>query len=141
MLNIFFDIVLMGLCIIVLIYLFKMRNAVLTLHESRGELKNVIKDFSENIVRAEAAVTSLKNSGSKNLTAIQNASKKAINLYDDLEFLIHRGSDIADRLEAISYQSREKIEQNDLKAKKRKKLTKDQISEEDNLLESLGNLR
>ena len=135
-----FDILLIGLCVAVLIYLLRVKSAIGIIQKSRIELKKMIADFSHEITRAETALQALKTNGTKSLELLETGSKKAVNLHDDLEFLIHRGTDIADRLEAISYESRKKIDDSRAKATQRKS-QKDSLPKADKVLEDLGGLR
>ncbi len=95
-----------------LVYMYRLRRAIMVVHQSRIELKQLMSQFAFDIDRAEKALTEIKQIGKQQMEELQQTSKKALNLHDDLEFLMHRGEDIADRLEVSSHHGNKKLQTN-----------------------------
>ncbi|MCH9852891.1 MAG: hypothetical protein K0U45_05240 [Alphaproteobacteria bacterium] len=96
-----------------LFYMYRLRRAIMVVHQSRAELKQLMSQFAFDIDRAEKALTQIKQIGKQQMEELQQTSKKALNLHDDLEFLMHRGEDIADRLEVASHHGNKKLQTNE----------------------------
>ncbi len=103
-----------------LFYMYRLRRAISVVHESRGELKQLMAQFAFDINRAEKALNELKQAGKQQVSELQQSGKKALNLHDDLEFLMHRGEDIADRLETLSHQGSKKVQSGEKKISQKK---------------------
>ncbi|MCH9844439.1 MAG: hypothetical protein K0U39_02925 [Alphaproteobacteria bacterium] len=98
-----------------LVYMYKLRRAIMVVHQSRIELKQLMSQFAFDIDRAEKALAQIKQIGKQQMEELQQTSKKALNLHDDLEFLMHRGEDIADRLEVSAHHGNKKLQVNEHK--------------------------
>ena len=127
---IMFDILMVILMSVGIFFLLKLRNAVKIVHDARVELKQMLGQFAFDINRAEKALAELKHASKAQINDIEQASKKALNLHDDLEFLMHRGEDIADRLETVSHYGIKQVKNTEKKmANKKNKTDNEKLSQ------------
>lgn len=100
------DVVLIILLSTVLLWLFKVNWTLAKLRNSRGELAQLLQQFTMATQRAEESTRTLKSLGSNTLKTIETASEKGKKLYDDLSYLVERGTKMADQLEVVISEGR-----------------------------------
>lgn len=96
-LDLVLNIVLAVLLAAVIVYAWRLHKRLGTWREGKAELDRTIKEFNEAAKRAEAAVADLKNAGEAAGRLLEDQTRKAISLKDDLEYIVSRAEPIADR--------------------------------------------
>lgn len=91
------NLVLAVLLAAVIVYAWRLHKRLGTWREGKAELDRTIKEFNEAAKRAEAAVADLKNAGEAAGKLLEDQTRKAISLKDDLEYIVSRAEPIADR--------------------------------------------
>lgn len=77
----------------------RLNRQIAVIRNGREELQKLISEFSNATGRAELALAELKGEVTTTLAQSRDAAKKAVDLCDDLEFLVKRGEKVADALE------------------------------------------
>ncbi len=88
------------LLVIMIVYAVRLNRRLTALQADKIEFERLIASFNESTSRAEASVAQLRASASEAAEALQANVAKAESLRDDLAFMIDRGDELADRLEA-----------------------------------------
>jgi hypothetical protein len=96
-LDIALNLVLAVLLAAVIVYAWRLHKRLGTWREGKAELDRTIKEFNEAAKRAEAAVADLKNAGEAAGRLLEDQTRKAVSLKDDLEYIVARAEPIADR--------------------------------------------
>lgn len=91
------NLVLAVLLAAVIVYAWRLHKRLGTWRDGKAELDRTIKEFNEAAKRAEAAVADLKNAGEAAGKLLEDQTRKAISLKDDLEYIVSRAEPIADR--------------------------------------------
>ncbi|ARN84516.1 DUF6468 domain-containing protein [Candidatus Nucleicultrix amoebiphila] len=105
-LTVILDFLITALLIATIGYAFLLNRRLMVLYKSREDLQNFIKNFSASLLKAEAGVKELKETGRNLFASIEDQTKNTKTLKDDLVFLIERGEDIAKRLDELISKSR-----------------------------------
>jgi len=96
-LDVALNLVLAVLLAAVIVYAWRLHKRLGTWRDGKAELDRTIKDFNEAAKRAEAAVADLKNAGEAAGRLLEDQTRKAISLKDDLEYIVSRAEPVADR--------------------------------------------
>lgn len=96
-LDVALNLVLAVLLAAVIVYAWRLHKRLGTWRDGKAELDRTIKEFNEAAKRAEAAVADLKNAGEAAGKLLEDQTRKAISLKDDLEYIVSRAEPIADR--------------------------------------------
>ncbi len=96
-LDVALNLVLAVLLAAVIVYAWRLHKRLGTWRDGKAELDRTIKDFNEAAKRAEAAVADLKNAGEAAGRLLEDQTRKAISLKDDLEYIVARAEPVADR--------------------------------------------
>jgi len=91
------NLVLAVLLAAVIVYAWRLHKRLGTWRDGKAELDRTIKEFNEAAKRAEAAVADLKNAGEAAGKLLEDQTRKAISLKDDLEYIVARAEPVADR--------------------------------------------
>lgn len=91
------NLVLAVLLAAVIVYAWRLHKRLGTWRDGKAELDRTIKEFNEAAKRAEAAVADLKNAGEAAGRLLEDQTRKAISLKDDLEYIVARAEPVADR--------------------------------------------
>jgi uncharacterized protein DUF6468 len=86
------------LLIAVIVYSVKLNTRIVGLRSREGELKQMIAQFNEAAVQAEASAGHLKSVGTAAERNLRVTIERAQALRDDLSFLIERGDRVAGRM-------------------------------------------
>lgn len=100
--SLIFDVVLAGLLIATIAYAIILNRGLTQLHQSRGEMEGLIRNFSEATARAEAGIKAMKRTASESGEALQRNIERAQGLRDELQFMIEAGDSLAHRLAETS---------------------------------------
>ncbi len=96
-LDVALNLVLAVLLAAVIVYAWRLHKRLGTWRDGKAELDRTIKEFNEAAKRAEAAVADLKNAGEAAGKLLEDQTRKAISLKDDLEYIVARAEPVADR--------------------------------------------
>lgn len=96
-LDVALNLVLAVLLAAVIVYAWRLHKRLGTWRDGKAELDRTIKEFNEAAKRAEAAVADLKNAGEAAGRLLEDQTRKAISLKDDLEYIVARAEPVADR--------------------------------------------
>ncbi|MBN9497479.1 MAG: hypothetical protein J0H39_12050 [Alphaproteobacteria bacterium] len=96
-LDVALNLVLAVLLAAVIVYAWRLHKRLGTWRDGKAELDRTIKEFNEAAKRAEAAVADLKNAGEAAGRLLEDQTRKAISLKDDLEYIVSRAEPVADR--------------------------------------------
>lgn len=91
------NLVLATLLVAVIVYAWRLHKRLGTWRDGKADLERTIKEFSEAARRAEAAIADLKNAGEAAGRLLEDQTRKAVALKDDLEYVVARATPIADR--------------------------------------------
>jgi len=95
----FFDIIIILLLAVTVVYCWRLTRSLNLIRDAKGEMAQLIKQFSEATENARDSVDELKISAKKVSEQLQGKVEKAGFLADDLTFLIDKANKIADTLE------------------------------------------
>lgn len=84
---------------VTILYCWKLSRRITSLHTSRRELEQFIQEFNEAIVKADHSIQVLKDLTLQTDKALRGHIETARFLSNDLSFLAHKGTALADRLE------------------------------------------
>jgi hypothetical protein len=96
-LDVALNLVLAVLLAAVIVYAWRLHKRLGTWRDGKAELDRTIKEFNEAAKRAEAAVADLRNAGEAAGRLLEDQTRKAISLKDDLEYIVARAEPVADR--------------------------------------------
>ncbi|MCA3267261.1 MAG: hypothetical protein ING19_14460 [Azospirillum sp.] len=91
------NLVLAALLVAFIFYAWRLHKRLGTWREGKAELDRTIKEFNEAARRAEAAIADLKIAGEAAGRLLEDQTRKAVALKDDLEYIVARATPIADR--------------------------------------------
>ena len=91
------NLVLATLLVAVIVYAWRLHKRLGTWREGKADLERTIKEFAEAARRAEAAIADLKIAGEAAGRLLEDQTRKAVALKDDLEYVVARATPIADR--------------------------------------------
>jgi hypothetical protein len=93
------DVVVVGLLIATIVYATVLDRRIRQLRAMRAELETMVVGFNTATARAESAIGDLKSgteAGSRELKPLIATGRQ---IADDLQFLVERGNELADRLD------------------------------------------
>jgi hypothetical protein len=91
------NLVLATLLVAVIVYAWRLHKRLGTWRDGKADLERTIREFSEAARRAEAAIADLKVAGEAAGRLLEDQTRKAVALKDDLEYVVARAAPIADR--------------------------------------------
>jgi Domain of unknown function (DUF6468) len=91
------NLVLAALLAAVIVYAWRLHKRLGTWRDGKAELDKTIKEFTDAARRAEAAIADLKIAGEAAGRLLEDQTRKAVALKDDLEYVMSRATPIADR--------------------------------------------
>ncbi|MCM0021465.1 MAG: DUF6468 domain-containing protein [Tagaea sp.] len=94
------NLVLAALLAAVIVYAWRLHKRLGTWRDGKAELDKTIKEFTDAARRAEAAIADLKIAGEAAGRLLEDQTRKAVALKDDLEYVVARATPIADRAAA-----------------------------------------
>lgn len=100
------EIILIVLLAATLIQALRLERALNVLKRDRASLESVIAGFNVSTHQAESGIQQLRAAVDGAGRAVEGQLHKGVSLKDDLEYLMDRGNQIADRLEQLVSQSR-----------------------------------
>ncbi|MBL8805930.1 MAG: hypothetical protein JNN22_03705 [Rhodospirillales bacterium] len=92
------NIVLAALLLAVIVYAIRLNRKLGTWREGRAELARATAEFVKAAERAEAAIAELRAASDASGRLLEDQTRKALSLKDDLEILVDRAEPAADRL-------------------------------------------
>lgn len=95
----FFDVLIIVLLAVTTVYCWRLTRSLNLIRDAKGEMAQLIRQFSEATENARQSVDDLKISAKKVSEQLQAKVDKAGFLADDLTFLIDKANKIADTLE------------------------------------------
>ncbi|NQU71078.1 MAG: hypothetical protein HQ514_11045 [Rhodospirillales bacterium] len=96
------------LLIAVIVYAIKLNRRILALRSQEGELKDMISQFNDAAIQAEASVGHLKTAGMESERNLRATIERAQAMRDDLSFVIERGGNMSNRVERTIERSRDR---------------------------------
>ncbi|MBI1244116.1 MAG: hypothetical protein GC202_03845 [Alphaproteobacteria bacterium] len=90
--------VLAALLLAVIVYAIRLNRKLGSWREGRVELERATAEFVKAAERAEEAIAELKAASDASGKLLEDQTRKALSLKDDLELLVHRAEPAADRL-------------------------------------------
>ncbi|MEX2642449.1 MAG: DUF6468 domain-containing protein [Acetobacterales bacterium] len=100
------DIVVAVLLSGVIVYAHLLNRRLGALRRHKSELLELVAGFQEATIRAETSVQTLKASAGEAGTALKTQIGQAQTLFDDLDYMVKRSNDTADRLEKAMQRGR-----------------------------------
>jgi hypothetical protein len=91
------NLVLATLLVAVIVYAWRLHKRLGTWREGKAELDRTVKEFNEAAKRAEAAIADLKIAGEAAGRLLEDQTRKAVALKDDLEYVVSCATSVADR--------------------------------------------
>lgn len=95
------EIVLVGLLGITLVHAIRLERALKTLRQDRSALGEAIAGFDNSTRQAEAGISRLHATASEASQVLGQRLEQGTSLRDDMQFLIDRGTIVADRLDLL----------------------------------------
>ncbi len=102
------DAVVAVLLLVVIGYAFILNRRLGSLRRQKSELLDLVASFHEATIRAETSVQKLKASASEAADSLKGQIGQAQTLFDDLDYMVKRSNDIANRLETAMEKGRTK---------------------------------
>ncbi len=96
------------LLVAVIVYAIKLNRRILALRSQEGELKDMISQFNDAALQAEASVGHLKTAGMESERNLRATIERAQAMRDDLSFVIERGGNMSNRVERSIERSRDR---------------------------------
>ena len=90
--------VLAVLMVAVIVYAMLLNKRLGNWREGKAELQRATSEFVKAATRAEEAIAELKAASEASGRLLEDQTRKALSLKDDLEILVHRAEPTADRL-------------------------------------------
>ncbi len=90
--------VLAVLMVAVIVYAMLLNKRLGNWREGKAELQRATSEFVKAATRAEEAIAELKAASEASGRLLEDQTRKALSLKDDLEMLVHRAEPTADRL-------------------------------------------
>ncbi|MBI3504769.1 MAG: hypothetical protein HY059_07995 [Proteobacteria bacterium] len=90
--------VLAALLVAVIVYAIRLNKRLGNWREGKAELQKATAEFVKAANRAEEAIAELKAASQASGRLLEDQTRKALSLKDDLEMLVHRAEPAADRL-------------------------------------------
>jgi hypothetical protein len=98
-LSIILDIVVAGLLVATIAYATILDRRIRQLRSARGEIETMVVGFNTATARAESAIGDLKDGTEAGARELKPLMATARQIADDLQFLVERGNELADRLD------------------------------------------
>ncbi len=95
------EVVLVGLLGVTLVHAIRLERALGSLRQDRNALGDAIAGFDDSTRQAEAGITRLHAAASESAHVLGQRLEHGASLRDDLQFLIDRGTTVADRLDTL----------------------------------------
>ena len=93
------ELVVVGALGVTLVHAIRLERALKTLRQDRSALGEAIAGFDDSTRQAEAGINRLHSAASESAHILGQRLEKGASLRDDLQFLIDRGTTVADRLD------------------------------------------
>ncbi len=93
--------VLAALMVAVIVYAMLLNKRLGNWREGKAELQRATAEFVKAATRAEEAIAELKAASEASGRLLEDQTRKALSLKDDLEMLVHRAEPTADRLSDV----------------------------------------
>lgn len=93
--------VLAALMVAVIVYAMLLNKRLGNWREGKAELQRATAEFVKAATRAEEAIAELKAASEASGRLLEDQTRKALSLKDDLELLVHRAEPTADRLSDV----------------------------------------
>lgn len=95
------ELVLVGLLGVTLVHAIRLERALKSLRHDRAALGEAIAGFDDSTRQAEAGIHRLHSAAAESAQLLSPRLEQGASLRDDLQFLIDRGSSVADRLDGL----------------------------------------
>jgi hypothetical protein len=95
------DVVVVGLLVATISYAIILNRQLIRLRESRGEMEELVRNFSEATGRAEAGIKAMRRAAAEVGEGLQRNIERAQALRDELQFMIEAADGVAARLEGV----------------------------------------
>jgi hypothetical protein len=92
---------LVGLLGVTLVHAIRLERALKALRQDRTALGEAIAGFDDSARQAEAGINRLQTAASESAHTLGQRIEQGSSLRDDLQFLIDRGTTVADRLDLL----------------------------------------
>ena len=107
--TIFFDLIVISLLLVTIVYAWKLNNKLNIIRNHRAELRTNVEAFYDATTKATKAVEDLKKQGQTMCKEIENRIAKANTVSDEIDFLIARASRKVTEVKDTYRDQREKI--------------------------------
>ena len=101
------DLVVAALLVATIVYAFVLNRRLSALRADRAAFERLLKDFTAATQRAESGVALLQRTASTSAAELDGKRDGAVALRNDLEFLVSRAEEQADRLDSLISRGRE----------------------------------
>ena len=98
-LSIILDLVVAGLLVATIAYATLLDRRIRQLRSARAEIETMVVGFNTATARAESAIGDLKEGTESGARELKPLMATARQIADDLQFLVERGNELADRLD------------------------------------------
>jgi len=105
-----FDSIILVLLGITIVYAARLSVYFRRFRDSRSDLEKLIKELSQNITRAEAAIADMRDTAEHSGRHLQNILDESKFLCDELRFMNESGDNLATRLEKLAERNRELVD-------------------------------
>ncbi|MBO6784840.1 MAG: hypothetical protein JJ899_16435, partial [Alphaproteobacteria bacterium] len=95
------DLVVAALLVATIVYAFVLNRRLSALRADRAAFERLLKDFTAATQRAESGVALLQRTASTSAAELDGKRDGAVALRNDLEFLVSRAEEQADRLDSL----------------------------------------
>lgn len=102
------NIVIIGLLIPTIIYTYRLNKSLNKLRENQSSLKKLVEALNEATFKAEHSIPKLKSATTMSSENLKEVVENASVIKDDLMFINQRANNLADRLETIISENRNK---------------------------------
>ncbi len=110
--SLLFDIIIILLLGLTIFYAARLSVNLKTFRDSRAEFEKLLSELSNNIVRAEEAIKSMKQTAETSGQDLQHLINKAKGVSQELQLITEIGNSLAERLEKTSEMARKKSSDN-----------------------------
>ncbi len=106
--SLLFDIIIILLLGLTIFYAARLSVSLKTFRNSRSEFEKLLTELSNNIIRAEDAIKSMKETAGSSGEELQHLINKSKGLSQELQLMTEIGNSLAERLEKTSQTARKK---------------------------------
>src|SRR5690606_3690060 len=100
LLNTIINLFMVALLMTTIIYCWVLNRRIRILQDSKSELAQLLRYFDESTQRASDSIVALQSSSKRASEAIQHKLERSVEMLDDLEFMIEKGTKVCNQIDA-----------------------------------------